>query len=247
MGSCSRSSDIRRQSQQHLPLSRSLNPESATTASSSCIDTFDATAVVLRCFARTAYLIAASVDCDSQPHCVPASVCSGSVSPRLHRHSTSRSGASCQSLYRCMTQIVPVAGGTQLAAADTRDVQHFRQGRRCASLALTLFTLLSFSSVSARQYPMNDQQQQEQIGSDLYNSLSWSHSRRLSQASCPDASEFSVYCMCCLTWNCFRYHLSNKYWLGAYMYILASHIGEDALASALQLLTLSSLAPTANS
>ena len=93
-----------------------------------------------------------------------------------------------------MTQIVPVAGRTQSAAADTRDVQHFRQGRRCvrASLALTLFTLLSFSSVSARQYPMNSQQQQEQIGSDLYNSLSWSHYRRLSQASCPDASELCV-------------------------------------------------------
>ncbi len=94
-----------------------------------------------------------------------------------------------------MTQIVPVAGRTQSAAADTRDVQHSRQPRRCVrtSLALTLFTLLSFSSVSARQYPIDSQQQQQQqIGSDLYNSLSWSHSRRLRQASCPDASELSV-------------------------------------------------------
>ena len=93
-----------------------------------------------------------------------------------------------------MTQIVPVAGRTQSAAADTRDVQHHRQPRRCvrASLALTLFTLLSFSSVSARQYPIDSQQRQQQIGSDLYNSLSWSHSRQLRQASCPDASELFV-------------------------------------------------------
>ena len=93
-----------------------------------------------------------------------------------------------------MTQLVPVAGRTQSAAADTRDVQHCGQPRRSvrASLALTLFTLLSFSSVSARQYPTDSQQRQQQIGSDLYNSLSWSHSRRLRQASCPDASELSV-------------------------------------------------------
>jgi len=96
-----------------------------------------------------------------------------------------------------MTQIVPVAAWTQSAAADTRDVQHSRQPRRCvrASLALTLFTILSFSSVSARQYPIDSQQQQQQkqqIGSDLYNSLSWSHTRQLRQASCPDASELSI-------------------------------------------------------
>ena len=42
----------------------------------------------------------------------------------------------------------------------------------------------------------------------------------------------SIYCTCCLTWNCFRYHLSNKYLLGAYMYILASHKG-DAIAIAI--------------
>jgi len=91
-----------------------------------------------------------------------------------------------------MTEIVPVAARTQSAAADTRDVP--RQPRRCvrASLALTLFTLLSFSSVSARQYPIDSQQQQQQIGSDLHNSLSWSHSRQLRQASCPDASELSI-------------------------------------------------------
>ena len=95
-----------------------------------------------------------------------------------------------------MAQIVPVAAWTQSAAADTRDVQHSRQPRRCvrASLALTLFTLLSFSSVSARQYPIDSQQQQQQqqIGCDLYNSLSWSHSRQLRQASCSDASELSI-------------------------------------------------------
>ncbi len=92
-----------------------------------------------------------------------------------------------------MTQIATVAGRTRSAAADSSDVQHSRKARRSvhASLALTAFALLSFSSVSARQYPI-DSQQQQQIGSDLYNSLSWSHSRRLRQASCPDSSKLYV-------------------------------------------------------
>ncbi|DBA78647.1 TPA: hypothetical protein ACH3X1_008566 [Trebouxia sp. C0004] len=97
-----------------------------------------------------------------------------------------------------MTQIATVAGRAQSAAADTTDVQHSKRARRCvrASLALAVFTLLSFSSVSARQYPVDrqQQQQQQQIGSDLYNSLSWSHSRRLRQASCPDSNTASNTC-----------------------------------------------------
>ncbi|DBA88562.1 TPA: hypothetical protein ACH3X2_005031 [Trebouxia sp. C0005] len=103
-----------------------------------------------------------------------------------------------------MTQIAPVARrtGSRSAAADTScAVHHSRRARSCVSrrFALTVLTFLSISSVTvtARQYPTDSQQQQQQqqqqMGLDLY-SLSWSHSRRLSQASCPDSNTASNTC-----------------------------------------------------